>query len=244
MSKPTLTRITFILALLFPLLACNVTAADVIGVAERVVAEPTPLPPPTPLGDTISFSTLTYRRFLSEGDFIPGTRIRYTGADETFYFVEIDGLSASKRPADSLAWKGVIAPAVVAEYNLRLASVPLRDELTAVGPVNVTILSPTPTQIETTTPAASEIEFEELLINYNVPAGFSIPGTDLSYVGMADQGAELSGTQGYPYFQQGDSLIWVGQLRDNVILRYDLRITLTGADSIQLTGTAKLWVYD
>ena len=61
---------------------------------------------------------------------------------------------------------------------------------------------------------------------------------------MAEQGAELAGTTNYPYYQQGDSLVWQGQLRDNVILRYDLRFISVGDSSIQLTGVAKLWIYD
>ena len=244
MLKQTITRITLALTLLFPLLACNVTTSDVIGVAERVVRDPTPFPPPTPQGDTISFNTLTYRRLLSEGEFIPGTRMRYIGANGNSYIVEIDGLNATKRAADSFAWKGLIAPAVVARYNLRLTSSLLNSDLAAVGPVEIMILSPNPTQLPNSEPLAADIEFEELLINYNVPVGFTVPGTTLSYVGLTEQGAELAGTDGYPYFQQGDSLVWVGQLRDNVILRYDLRIISTGTDAMRLTGVAKLWVYD
>ena len=244
MLKQSITRITLALALLFPLLACNITTSDVMGVAERVVRDPTPFPPPTPQGDTISFNTLTYRRLLAEGEFIPGTRMRYVGSEGNSYIVEIDGLTATKQTADSFSWKGLIAPAVVARYNLRLTSSLLSNDLAAVGPVEIMILSPNPTQLPNTNPPASDIEFEELLINYNVPAGFTVPGTTLSYVGMTEDGAELAGTSGYPYFQQGDSLVWVGQLRDNVILRYDLRIISTSADSIRLTGVAKLWISD
>jgi len=245
MLQPRFAQIFSGIVLLLTLLACNISASDVVGLAEQAISDPTPIPSPTPQGDMIVFNTLTYRQVLSDDEFIPGTGVRYIGATgNSSYTVEIDGLQADKRAADSLSWRGIVAPAVFAAYDLRLTSSRLSRDIVAVGPVEITILTPNPTQLPNTEPTPASVVYEELVINYNVPVGRTIPGTTLSYVGRAEQGAELAGTTNYPYYQQGDSLVWQGQLRDNVILRYDLRFIFVSDDSVQLAGVAKLWIYD
>ena len=72
--------------------------------------------------------------------------------------------------------------------------------------------------------------------------GAQVPGTTLVYEGEQDQGAELSGTNGYPYRALGDSLIWIGRLRGNVIVRYSLRVAALSENSLRLLGTAELWI--
>ena len=67
-------------------------------------------------------------------------------------------------------------------------------------------------------------------------------------LGSLDQGegdqqsqlAQLSGMSGYPYLALGDSLVWTGRLRENVYIRYSLRVTGLSEDGLRLAGTADL----
>ncbi len=244
MLSQRLTRIFTTLALIFPLLACNISATDVLDIAELAVSEPAPLPSPTPQGDIIIFQTLNYSHTLVEGGFVPGTRMQYISAnDNSTYRVQINGREATKRPSDSLAWKGIIAPGVVGEYDLRLTSAFLTNDLAALGEVTIYVLNPAPTQLPNNTSPIAPLSFETIIVDYIVPVGHTIPGTTLTYIGIAENGsAELAGTTGHPFYQQGDSFLWTGYLRDNVTLRYELNFNNVTAETIQLTGTAKLWV--
>ena len=232
-------RWIFICLLVLSTLACSISLPDLSSVP--VIGDPTAVPSPTPEGDSITFRTLTYRISLSEGESVPGTGLRFIGKRDNGFDITIDGLPTFKRSGDSFPWRGVVAPGVVGVYDLRLTTT-LLGELIAVGPVQVTILNPAPLELNNTQPTPAVYEFEELLIDYLVPVGRLIPGTTLTYLGQTEQGAQLSGTLGYPYLQQADSLTWTGQLRSNVILRYDLRVTSISETGLRLVGTAKLWV--
>lgn len=222
------------------LLACSISVPDLSNVPG--LREPTPIPSPTPKTDSISFQTLTYRIALEEGEGVPGTGLVYRAKTNEGFAVDIDGLSALKKSGDSFTWRGVVAPGVVGKYDLRITTTLIGD-LIALGPVQINILNPTPLELGFTQPAASPLEFEELLIDYQVPIGQVIPGTTISYIGLTDQGGQLAGTSGYPYIQQADSFTWLGQLRDNVIVQYQLRVATISEDQIRLVGTAKLWIY-
>ncbi|MBK8430416.1 MAG: hypothetical protein IPL28_03575 [Chloroflexi bacterium] len=229
----------FCAVLLLPLLACG-PIPEWDG-AISLGGEPTPEPTSTPQGDTIHFQTLTYRVSLLEGETIPGTTMTYIGRSNDAYEVRIDGLAAFKQAADSLAWKGAIAPGVIGRYNLRLTTTIL-GELFAAGPVEITVLNPFPIQLPSNYEPSGTLVFNEIVAQYYVPVGHAIPGTTLIYAGQQEQGAELSGTADYPYYSQGDSLRWTGQLLENVVLRYNLRILTISEEGIRVAGTAELWV--
>ncbi|RMG91616.1 MAG: hypothetical protein D6706_18060 [Chloroflexi bacterium] len=230
-----------------------VVLLGVMGLACVVpgIGSATPVATPTPLGDTISFTIPAYTISLEPGEVVPGTQIEYVGRAGDVYKVKIDGLEANKRSGDSLIWNGVIAPGVFANYNLRLTTA-VFGEVPVAGPVQLLVFNPEPTEIE-----ASELEqlttryhFGNIVINYFVPAGSIIPGTTILFEGLepqppgsqsAQQG-RLAGLSGYPLVALGDSLVWTGRLRDNVTIRYNLRVASLSEDGIRLAGTAELWI--
>lgn len=209
-----------------------------------------PPPSPTPPGDTLSYTIPAYTINLSPGDGVPGTRLQYIDRRDEGYLVKIDGLEAIKRVGDSFFWSGVIAPGVYANYNLRLTT-DLFGKVPAVGPVEIIILNPEPMEAALPTElAAASPTYHNILIDYQVPPGMTIPGSTVVYEGTITQGegqqaaqlAWLTGTSGYPYLALGDSLVWVGRVRENVYVRYSMRVTTMNEYGLRLTGTAELWI--
>lgn len=223
------------LSLLIILLAASTLACGVPGL------NPAPTPPPeaTPEGDTL-FLSANYNASLEPGSAIPGTRIVYVQAVSDLHEFTIDGLQAFRRPGDSLTWRGVVAPGVFGDYRLRLRS-DFLGRLAAEGQVELAILNPAPVEVPPTQTPAAAIYVDGITANYYVPQGARIPGTTLVFEGIQNGLAELSGTAGYPFLAADDSLLWSGQLRDNVYIRYDLRVSSLDEDGLALTGTAELW---
>ena len=230
----------FILLLILTTLACTIPGQGSSG----------PAATPTPLGDTLTFKIPVYTYNLQPGAFVPGTRLEYVDRNEGVYNVRIDGLPASKRTGDSFIWDGIIAPGVHGSYNLRITTAILGG-LPVGGPVDITIFNPSP--IERTTPPGNEeifLGFNNLLVDYLIPQGRQIPGSPLIFETIITQGegeqatqlAQLSGLTGYPYMALGDSLVWIGNLRDNVVIRYNLRALAMNDDGLRLDGTAELWI--
>lgn len=201
----------------------------------------TPVPSPTPVGDTLTYVVPLYNVTLNPGEYVPGTQLRYLQRNGDAYDVTIDGLGATKRTADSFNWHGVVAPGVVARYNLRLTPA-FGERLTAAGPVNISVLNPVPVSLQGATPVTATLHYGGIIDRFVVPVGTIIPGTTIIYEGQAQEGVQLGGTGGYPYFSQGDSVIWTGRLRDNVTIRYDLRVEGFDENNLRLIGTAELWV--
>lgn len=223
------------LSLLIVLLAVTTLACAVPGL------NPAPTPPPqaTPEGDTL-YLNARYNAPLQPGSAVPGTRIVYVQTVGDLHEFTIDGLQAYRQPGDSLTWRGVVAPGVFGDYRLRLQS-DFLGRLEAEGPVELAILNPAPVEVPPTQTPAAAIHVSGITANYYVPQGARIPGTTLVYEGLQNDLAELSGTAGYPFFAADDSLLWSGQLRDNVYIRYDLRISALDEEGLALTGTAELW---
>jgi hypothetical protein len=223
------------LGLFTALLAISSLACAIPGLN----SDPTPPPNPTPEGDTLFFNA-TYSVPLEPGSMIPGTRIVFVQAVDDLYEFTIDGLETYRQPGDSLNWRGVVAPGVFGDYRLRLRG-DFLGRLQAEGPVELAVLNPAPVEIPPTQTPAAAIHIEGITANYFVPQGARIPGTTLVFEGLQNDLAELSGTVGYPFFAADDSLLWSGKLRDNVYLRYNLRISSLDEEGLGLTGTAELW---
>lgn len=208
-----------------------------------------PVPSPTPLGDTLSFSNPAFTYSLTPGESIPGTLMQYVERAGDVYRVRIEGQEADKRPGDSFIWNGVLAPGVFGAYNLRLTT-QILGSLPVAGSVEVTMFNPNPVQLESLPDLGGALAFNNMIINYLMPPGREIPGTTLVYAGAVEQGqgdqttrlAQLSGLTGYPYLAIGDSLRWQGSLLDNVYISYSLRVLGINDDGLRLTGTANLWV--
>ncbi len=229
----------------FLLLALVSLACSVPGCGESE-----PPPTPTPMGDTLSFLIPAYTMKMEPGDTIPGTGLHYSGRENGAYKVTIDGREATKRIGDSFIWSGVMAPGVYANYNLRLTTA-VFGVLPVAGPVEIIVFNPEPIEMPLTADVTAVTpHFDNIVVNYQIPAGRQIPGTTLIYEGVFTQGqgqqasqlAQLSGLSGYPYLALGDSLVWTGQLRDNVAVRYSLRTTAISEESLSLAGTAELWI--
>ena len=200
---------------------------------------PTPRPSPTPEGDTITF-VAPYAYDLRAESTIPGTQITFIGGDEV-YELSINGLQAYRQIGDSLAWRGIIAPGVLGDYRLRLRTSFL-EPLQAEGQVTLTIFNPDPVEIPPTQVPPGNLYFNDISVHYMVPVERRIPGTTLVFEGERNQVAELSGTVGYPFFALDDSLIWSGKLRENVYIRYNVRISSLDEEWLELQGTAEIWV--
>jgi hypothetical protein len=232
-------RIASLLLLLLPLLE---TACSLIGIG---VSQPAATA--TPLGDTLSFTVPAYTISLEPGESVPGTRLEYIGRLGDSYQVSIDGLSATKRAGDSFIWNGVLAPGVHGNFNLRLIAA-LFGPLSVAGPVTITVFNPQPVEEAVPDDLAADLTFNNVVVNYSIPAGRVIPGTTLIYEGMVSQSetdqatlqARLSGMSGYPFLALGDSLVWTGRIRDNVAVRYSLRVASIGETGLRLAGTAEL----
>lgn len=222
---------TLLFLLLAPTLACTIPG---------VRTEPPVLPTPTPQGDMLFF-TAPYSFPLEPGETMPGTQIRYVQAVGELHELAIDGLHAYRQVGDSLSWRGIVAPGVQGTYRLHLQG-NFRGQIQAAGEVRLAVLNPAPVEIPPTQTPAGTVYFGGIPISYRVPQGARIPGTTLIYEGEQNEVGELSGTAGYPFFARDDSLIWLGKLRENVMIRYNLRVEQLDVNNLFVGGTAELWV--
>ena len=226
------------LALLFlTTLACALPTSPTSG----------PLPTPTVEGDSLELLIPAFTYNMQPGDTIPGTRLEYIGKTGDVFEVSIDGVTTNKRFGDSFIWSGIVAPGVHATYNLRLTT-EIIGTLPVGGPVNLVILNPEPAAISTLPVNNEAFHYNNIFVTYNVPIGFNLPGTTLIYDGVAQQGeidsARLLGTEGHPLFAVGDSITWIGTLRENVTASYTFRVVNYNEENLQVTGTAEIWVND
>lgn len=226
----------FFLILLLPALACTIPGTG----------SEAPEATPTPQGDSLTFLIPAYTYNLEPGDTVPGSQLQYVGkAANDLHEVKIDGELAQKRVGDSLIWNGVVAPSVFASYNLRLAP-DFLGPLPVAGPVEVTILNPVATPLESVPEWPNTIRYNNIVLAYNVPVGWTIPGTTLVYDGVSTQGdidsARLTGLMGHPLFALGDSITWIGSLQEGVAIRYTFRVVNFSENNLQLAGTAELLV--
>jgi hypothetical protein len=233
-GKRTLNVVGFVMAFVLVALACSIPG----------FSSPPPAPTPTPLSDTLTFLVPVYSINLEPGDTVPGTRLEYIGKSGDTYNVRIDGQETTKRAADSFIWSGLVAPGVFATYELRLVT-SLLGPLSAVGPVEILVLSPAPVEIPTLPQLVDPLKYSNITVAYNVPVGQTIPGTTLIYEGIGSQGnvesARLAQTNGHTLHAIGDSINWNGMLRDNVVLRYtNLRVGAFDETSLQIGGLAEL----
>lgn len=240
--------VILIILLLLPALACSIPTLPKVP----FIFPEEPAPPdlvPTPVGDTLSFLAPAYAINMEQGKTVPGTRLTYVGRSGDSYEVTIDGLTALKRRGDSFFWSGVVAPGVYGNYNLRL-STSLFGGVPVVGPVELIIFNPNPFELASGEDPDAWLHYGNLVMDYTVPAGNSVPGTTIVFEGMETQGignqstelARLRGLSGYPKIAVGDSLVWMGKLRENVIVRYNLRALSFDERNIHLLGTGEIWI--
>jgi hypothetical protein len=203
-------------------------------------ADSTPTPP---LDQVVSFWVPVYSANLSPGESVNGTQLTYLGRDGDVYNVTIDGLAATKRVGDSFNWRGVLAPGVIGNYSLRVSPTLLGNNLLTAGQIRLFILNPIPVNLADDFQVNQSVHrFSGIGVDYKISPGGQIPGTNLTFIGFNDQGAELGGTDGYPYRTVGDSLFWTGRLRGNVVAKQSLRVISASDEELHLVGTAELWI--
>ena len=188
---------------------------------------------------TLEYST-AFERSIPAGQTLPGTNIKYIGKTDQGAQMSIGGQSALKRTFDSLSWRGEVAPGVKVDYNLRILTFDSQS-LNAGGTAKVTISNAKPKAVSSTSLPKDAPTFRGV-VSYDVPKGKTIPGTTITYEGKTSDGAKLSGIEGYPYRQEADSIVWVGQLADKVFIELDLRALLFTDKSIKVTGTVTLHI--
>ena len=203
----------------------------------------TPEPTAVPISpdELLTYRVPLYTISLSPGETVPGTQLQYVGKAGDVYQVKIDGLATNKRGGDSFAWRGIVAPGVLTVYNLRLGT-ELLGELPAAGTVDVMVLNPTPTAVDITLLPTRPADYSNILTSHIVPLQGTVPGTTLQFLGVVNGQAQIGGRTGYPYVAVADSLDWIGKLRDNVFVRYTLRVTRIDVAELRLDGTVELWI--
>ena len=198
--------------------------------------------------DFLSFTVPGYTTSLSPGENVPGSRLEYIGQEGDAYRVRIDGQESIKRIGDSFTWAGIIAPGIYGEYSLRLTTA-LLGPLPAAGTVKITVLDWLPTELTTLPDLTNAIHYGNIpVIDLTVPVGESVLASNMIYDGIVTQGgtefAQLTNAAGNKLFAELDSVVWTGTLRENVFLRYNLRVISFNENNIVLGGTAEIWLTD
>jgi hypothetical protein len=74
----------------------------------------------------------------------------------------------------------------------------------------------------------------------NIPAGQTLPGTDIKYIGKTDQGAQMSIGGQTAIKRMLDSLTWHGDVAPGINVDYGLRVITFDSQSLEAGGTAKV----
>jgi hypothetical protein len=74
----------------------------------------------------------------------------------------------------------------------------------------------------------------------SIPAGQTLPGTDIKYIGKTEEGAQMSIGGQTAIKRTLDSLAWHGDVAPGVNIDYSLRVLTFDAQSLDAGGTAKV----
>jgi len=189
--------------------------------------------------DELSY-TAPFEIGVTAGNFLPGTELQYVGlTPDNRAEVSIKGQRALKQKADSLSWEGEIGQGVWLELDLRVL---WYDEATlhVGGTAQVTVSGIH--SLADGLPQEAPLTLGNAPVAYTVKKGERIPGTLLTYQGKTDEGAQLGGTDDYPFRKGGDSIVWNGRIKDNVWLRLDVRLGVYTDATMAVAGLASLWI--
>jgi hypothetical protein len=173
---------------------------------------------------------------IDVGQSIPGTGITYAGQVALGADLVINGQHAFKQKGDSVEWSGAPVGGMTASFSGRVL---LYNESTChvIGTVKVSIPKPDP-QAAPNVPE-SPVRFRAV-VTYGIAKGGRIPGTLVTYVRKATEGAELSGIEGYAFRKPGDSIVWQGKLRDGVYVIVNVREVFATEMNLQVAGTVEV----
>jgi hypothetical protein len=173
---------------------------------------------------------------VAPGEFLPGTDVQYVGLADDDAELRVGEKRALKKKGDSLDWDGHPMSGVTLNLNQRIIWF-TEEKLHAAGTARLAVDEPQPEEM--TFPEDLPVLYK-LPVTYNVKQGEVIPGTTISYVGSADQGAELDGVGDYRYRKIADSIAWEGRLREGVYLQETLRVAFFTEEQLQVAGLATI----
>ena len=176
---------------------------------------------------------------ISAGNFLPGTELQYMGMADGMADVHIKGQRALKQKADSLSWEGQVREGVSLDLDLRVLWF---DESTLHVGGTAKVRVKDADVRAATLPETTALTFGNAPVAYTLKKGETVPGTLLTFKGKADEGAELGGTDDYPYRKVGDSIVWSGAIRENVWLELDVRVGIYTGQSLAVAGLASVWI--
>lgn len=93
-----------------------------------------------------------------------------------------------------------------------------------------------------TTPSGEAISYQVPLFGTRLQPGETIPGTQLTYIGRADDAYEVSINGEQAMKQTGDSFFWSGVLAPGVFANYNLRLTASILGGLPVAGPIDLIV--
>lgn len=174
---------------------------------------------------------------IKTGTLLPGTTIAYNGKTASGAArVLLVGLEAPKKTGDTLDWQGSPVPNVQIKLTTRVLTFD-DQSLTVAGTAHIELsnitIQPSGTQGQVL------IEFSAP-VSYTLAKSQTIPGSNVSYLGMTAEGAQFGGVQGYAFRKQLDSLEYNGRVLPKVLLRLDLRVISFSNEGAVLGGTANI----
>lgn len=188
----------------------------------------------------IIFSGPTERR-INVGERIPGTEMVLTAITDNGAEFQIGGLRSVRKIGDSLdhdgAWPGLAG----ASYNLRLRIYIVADSYVRAAGIQRLVVPNIQPVMDNATPGGVTLKFP---FTVGAQTGERFDGTTLSYGGSSDNGGQLGGlAEGeYPYRKIGDSVVWNGHLRGDLVAAYNLRLLYYDANQARVGGIVTLAV--
>lgn len=200
-------------------------------------ALPFPLPFATPLPPNTLVYTAPVTFTIKTGTPLPGTTLVYLGESETRQAqMFISGYVAPKQVADTVDWQGSPIPNVNLKLNTRVVTYD-KNAITLAGTAYIEIAN---IVIQPGgTPGTPLLEFKAP-VTFMLQKNELIPGTKIVYVGVASEGAQFLGMEGYPYRKQLDSLQYLGRIHPRVFVWLDLRVINYSETNVVLGGTANI----
>jgi hypothetical protein len=178
---------------------------------------------------------------VTAGSLLNGTSIAYQGKTDTGSAkVMLAGIPAPKQTADSVDWNGNLVSNVAVVLKTRVAKYDDKS-VTLAGTARLQI-SGVDIKPGGTPPTTALMEFIVPVVTYTLSKSQIIPGTNISFLGSAADGAQFGGVEGYPYRKQFDSVQYVGRLAPKVFLQLDLRVLNSSDTAATLAGPARIWV--
>lgn len=172
------------------------------------------------------------------GNRIPGTDIELLNITTEGAEFRIAGLNSLRKMGDSLDFDGTWPQLPDVAYSMRLRIFFVgTSSVRAAGVHRLVVPNITPqVAVANAELAGYQIKFSFL---DNVNLNEAVAGTTLTYAGTDDRGGIINGLPDgtYNFFKVGDSLRWIGWVRNNIGADYNLRMVFYSGTTAQLGGT-------